>query len=185
LLARRQVKTWLPDDPAGDEAVGVIELRELTPDDWQDWRELRLAALADAPFAFGSQLADWVDAEESRWRARLELPGSLNLIAVLDGTAVGMASGVHDDEEPGVTAVISMWIAPPGRGKGVGDAMMARIESWARAASSHTLKLSVVKGNEKAHALYLRNGYLDTDEQGDLMPDGITRERIMRKTLKD
>jgi GNAT superfamily N-acetyltransferase len=175
----------LPDDPAGDEAVGVIELRELTPDDWQDWRELRLAALADAPFAFGSQLADWVDAEESRWRARLDLPGSLNLIAVLDGTPVGMASGVHDDEEPGVTAVISMWIAPPGRGKGVGDAMMSRIESWARAASSHTLKLSVVQGNEKAHALYLRSGYLDTDEQGDLMPDGIHRELVMRKSLKD
>jgi len=161
----------------------VIELRELTPDDWQDWRDLRLAALADAPFAFGSQLADWVDAEESRWRARLEMPGSLNLIAVLDGTPVGMATGVPDDEEPGATALISMWIAPSGRGQGVGDALMARIESQARSTSSHTLKLSVVEGNKNAHALYLRNGYHDTGEPGDLMPDGIHRELIMRKTL--
>jgi ribosomal protein S18 acetylase RimI-like enzyme len=162
----------------------VIELREVTSDDWQEWRELRLAALADAPYAFGSQLADWVDAEESRWRARLDLPGARNVIAVLDGTPVGMASGVRSDED-GVIELISMWIAPSGRGQGIGDRLMAQIETWARAASAHTLKLSVVQGNKPAHALYLRTGYVDTDEQGDLMPDGIHHELIMRKPLTD
>jgi ribosomal protein S18 acetylase RimI-like enzyme len=161
----------------------VIELRELTPDDWKDWRELRLAALADAPYAFGSQLADWVDAEEDRWRARLSLPGSYNLIAMLDGTPVGMASGVRSDDEDGVVELISMWIAPAGRGQGVGDQLMARIEEFARAGSAHALKLSVVAGNEKAHGLYLRSGYIDTNEPGDLMPDGVTRELVMRKPL--
>jgi GNAT superfamily N-acetyltransferase len=163
----------------------VIELREVTSDDWQEWRELRLAALADAPYAFGSQLADWVDAEESRWRARLELPGARNVIAVLDGTPVGMASGVRSGDEEGVIELISMWIAPAGRGQGIGDRLMAQIEAWARAASAHTLKLSVVEGNKPAHALYLRSGYHDTTEQGDLMPDGTTHERIMRKPLTD
>lgn len=161
----------------------MIELRELTADDWKDWRVLRLAALADAPFAFGSQLADWVDAEESRWRARLNIPASHNVIAVLDGTPVGMASGLLSDEEPGVVHLISMWIAPPGRGQGVGDRLMAQIETWARADSAHTLKLSVVEGNKNAHALYLRSGYVDTDEPGDLMPDGARHELVMRKPL--
>ncbi len=39
----------------------VVEVRVLTPDDWAMWRELRLAALADAPGAFGSRLSDWQD----------------------------------------------------------------------------------------------------------------------------
>jgi GNAT superfamily N-acetyltransferase len=163
--------------------VSVIELRELTPDDWRDWRELRLAALADAPYAFGSQLADWADAEESRWRARLEIPSSHNVIAVLDGTPVGMASGLLSDQENGVVELISMWIAPAGRGQGIGDRLMTQIEQWARADSAHALKLSVVQGNEKAHALYLRSGYIDTTEPGDLMPDGVNREQVMRKPL--
>jgi hypothetical protein len=67
--------------------VPVIELRVLTPDDWPAWRELRLAALAEAPHAFGSRLADWQgDGDrEQRWRDRLGIPGSYNVIAVLDG----------------------------------------------------------------------------------------------------
>lgn len=163
----------------------MIELRELTPDDWQAWRDLRQAALADAPAAFGSQLADWIDAEESRWRDRLNVPGWHNLIAVLDGTPVGMATGAPADDEEGVMHILSMWIAPAGRGQGIGDHLLTAIEQWALANSAHTLKLSVVEGNEKAHTLYLRNGYLDTGEPGDLMPDGVSRELIMRKVLKD
>jgi GNAT superfamily N-acetyltransferase len=160
----------------------VIELKELTSDDWQVWRELRLAALAEAPYAFGSQLADWVDAEEDRWRARLDLPGGRNVIALLAGTPVGMASGLRAEEE-GVIELVSMWIAPAGRGQGIGDRLMAQVEQWARDAGAHTLQLSVADGNDKAHALYLRNGFTDTDVPGDLMPDGIHREIVMHKKL--
>jgi hypothetical protein len=69
----------------------VIELRVLTPDDWAMWRELRIAALSEAPNAFNTRLADVRgdrDREE-RWRARLELPGSHNLIAMLDDRPPG------------------------------------------------------------------------------------------------
>ncbi len=160
----------------------MIELRELTSDDWQLWRELRLAALEEAPYAFGSRLADWVDAEEERWRARLDLPGSRNFVAVLDHTPVGMASGVQTDED-GVVELISMWIAPAGRGRGIGDQLMAQVEQVARTTGAHTFQLSVADGNEIAHTLYLRSGFTDTDTPGDLMPDGIHHEIIMRKPL--
>ena len=160
----------------------MIEIHELTPDDWKTWRELRLAALGEAPYAFGSRLADWADAEEERWRARLELAGSSNFVAVLDGTPVGMASGVPTDED-GVVELISMWVAPAGRGRGIGDLLMTRVEQWARDAQAHTLQLSVADGNDKAHDLYLRSGFTATDIPGDLMPDGIHREIVMRKTL--
>lgn len=160
----------------------MIELKELTSDDWQVWRALRLAALEEAPYAFGSQLADWVDAAEDRWRARLDLPGGRNVVALLDGTPVGMASGLPADEE-GVVELVSMWIAPAGRGQGIGDRLMAQVEQWAREADAHTLQLSVADGNDNAHALYLRNGFADTDHLGDLMPDGVRHEIVMRKKL--
>jgi GNAT superfamily N-acetyltransferase len=161
----------------------VIELRQLVPDDWKDWRELRLAALADAPAAFGSRYEDWIDAEEERWRARLSVPGSYNLIASLDGSPAGMAGGLPAHDEPDVRHRVSMWISPAARGRGLGDRWMTAVEDWARSEGAVAVELSVVHGNDKAHALYLRHGYVLTDKSGDLMPDGIHRELVLRKTL--
>ena len=159
----------------------MTDVRPIGPDDWKAWRELRLAALAEAPFAFGSQYADWVDATEDRWRERLSSPGAYQVIASIDGTPAGMAGGFPSADD--TAELVSMWVAPAGRGKGVGNALMAAIEDWARGTSATVLKLSVVPGNDPAHNLYLRSGFADTDELGELMPDGIHREIVMRKAL--
>lgn len=162
----------------------MIELRELTPDDWPLWRTLRLAALGEAPHAFGSTLADWSgDGDrEDRWRARLAIAGSVNLVAVLDGEPAAMASGVPGDRR-GEAELISMWVAPAARGRGAGDELIRAVERWARQAGAATLKLAVTDGNEKATALYRRHGFAPTGELGDLMPDGVHREIVMAKPL--
>jgi ribosomal protein S18 acetylase RimI-like enzyme len=163
---------------------GMVELRVLTPDDWQIWRELRLAALAEAPYAFASQLKDWQgDGDRSeRWRARLEVPGSHNVVALLDGRPVGMVSGMPTGE-PGVAELISMWVDPVARGRGAGDRLLQAVERWARQLPADQLRLAVMEGNEAAAALYRRHGFEDTGAAGDLMPDGVRRERIMAKKL--
>jgi GNAT superfamily N-acetyltransferase len=162
----------------------VTELRVLTADDWRIWRELRLAALAEAPRAFGSRLADWQGEgdREERWRDRLSIPGSCNLVALVDGSPAGMASGIPGDE-PGVAELISMWVSPAARGRGVGDRLIAAIEQWARQAGAGVLKLAVTESNANARALYLRSGFTDTADPAELMPDGVRWEVIMAKKL--
>jgi GNAT superfamily N-acetyltransferase len=162
----------------------VVELRVLTPDDWPIWRELRLAALAEAPAAFGSRLADWQGQgdREERWRGRLGIPGSYNVVALVDGRPAGMASGVPDDE-PGVAELISMWVSPAARGRGVGDRLVAAVEQWARQAGAGVLKLAVTETNANARALYLRSGFTDTGDPAELMPDGVRSEVTMAKRL--
>jgi GNAT superfamily N-acetyltransferase len=161
-----------------------IEVRALTPDDWELWRGLRLAALAEAPSAFGSRLADWQGEgdREDRWRGRLAIAGSHNILAMLDGEPVGMASGV-----PGGTAdsveLISMWVAPRARGRGVGDVLMQAIEQWGSRNGARVLRLNVAIGNPGADRLYRRNGLAYTGEDGPPMPDGA-RQRVMAKDLQ-
>jgi GNAT superfamily N-acetyltransferase len=161
----------------------VIELRVLTPDDWADWRALRLVALADAPDAFGGKLADWQgdgDREE-RWRGRLSLPGSHNLLVLLDGRPVGMASGAPGEAD-GVAELLSMYVDRTARGRGVGDLLIREVERWARDVfGASVLELAVAEGNEAAAALYRRHGFQDTGHAGD-MPDGRP-ERVMTKRL--
>jgi GNAT superfamily N-acetyltransferase len=137
----------------------MISIRRLTPDDWRDWRNLRLAALREAPYAFGSALADWQGAgdTEERWRARL-MSVEFNAIALLDQADAGMVSGSLEGEQP---ELISMWVVPSARGRGVGDALIGSVIDWARSAGRDTLVLQLVEGNEHAAALYRRNGFED------------------------
>ncbi|MFF3446721.1 GNAT family N-acetyltransferase [Streptomyces sp. NPDC002667] len=162
----------------------MLELRSLTSDDWPLWRDLRLAALSEAPYAFGSTLAQWQGAgdREERWRARLSIPGAHDLVALLDGLPVGIASGVPG-EGPEDVELISMWVAPTARGKGVGDYLIRAVELWGAERGATTLRVSVMPDNRKATALYERHGFTDTNEPGDLLPDGAGRERVMAKAL--
>jgi ribosomal protein S18 acetylase RimI-like enzyme len=163
----------------------VIEIKVLRPDDWELWRELRQAALEEAPYAFGATLADWQgDGDrEQRWRLRLEIPGSLNLIAYLDGVPVGMGSGIPAEGDSEGVEVISFWVSPAARGRGVGDRLLGEIESWAAGQGARTMRLSVMPGNAAALALYARQGLRETGEKGDPTPDGTGFEVVMAKTL--
>lgn len=138
----------------------MIELTLLTPDQWPLWRDLRLRALAEDAYAFGSRIEDWQDADEARWRQRLGLPGSYNLIAHLDGRPVGMASGVPAQDGSAVE-LISLWVGPEARGRGVGDALIAAIAQWAKELGARVLRLDVAAGNPRAVALYVRHGFVD------------------------
>jgi len=140
----------------------VIALRRVGPDDWREWRSLRLEALREAPYAFSSSLADWQGRgdTERRWRRRLEsVPFSV--IALLDGAAVGQVSGTACSTNASVE-LLSMWVAPVGRGRGVGDVLVEAVVDWARQQSANRVVLSVRHTNSHAIALYERNGFVRT-----------------------
>jgi len=163
----------------------MLELRTLESDDWSIWRGVRLTALAEAPHAFGSTLAEWQGAgdREDRWRARLEIPGSHNVIAMVDGRPVGMVSGVPVEHPGDSVELISMWVSPMVRGRGVGDCLIREVERWAAERGAKSLRLSVMPDNLRAAALYKRRGFTDTGEPGELLPDGKGREQVMAKDL--
>lgn len=161
----------------------MIGLRVLAPEDWPVWRALRLAALADAPYAFHSRLADWQGPGDraERWRARLARPGSFDLMALVDGVPAGMAGGLAG-ERRGAVELVSVWVGPTGRGRGVADRLIHAVEAWAVRMRAESLELAVMPGNVHAIALYRRNGFADTGVPGDPTPDG-GRERLMSKPL--
>ena len=135
----------------------MIELHILRPDDWMQWRRMRLAALENAPDSFGSSLVQWQAAGEAAWRDRLgQVP--YNVMASVGGEPAGQASGTAVDR--GEAELISMWVAPTERGRGVGDALVRAVADDARVRGAGSLRLSVRRLNQPAIALYLRNGFI-------------------------
>jgi ribosomal protein S18 acetylase RimI-like enzyme len=152
---------------AADPGAYVIELQGLTPADWQLWRTLRHRAPAEAPAAFGSTLAEWSGPadQESRWRARLsDVP--LNIVCRLDGDPAGMVSARVADN--GAVELISLWVAPGARGRGVGDVAVRAVLDWA---GRRPVELSVKIDNAAAIALYRRHGFRTVAEVLDDAPD--------------
>lgn len=140
----------------------MVDVLVLTPDDWQLWRRLRLAALAESPGAFRSTLAGWTGSgdTEPRWRTRLASV-ALNLVLTADGEPIGMASATTPNTGDEVE-LISLWVVPAGRGRGVGDEAVRQVAAWARDQHpGHAVVLSVKTDNEAARAVYERHGFVD------------------------
>jgi len=84
--------------------VTGIQVRRVRPGEWATLRAVRLAALADAPEAFGSTTARELAFGEAEWRRRA---GSApNFIAWREDDPVGLATVVGrpggDGEDPAV-----------------------------------------------------------------------------------
>lgn len=109
------------------------------------------------------------------------MPGAHNIVAFLDGQAVGMASGLPVDDD--VCELRSVWVSPDARGCGVGDLLVAEVEAGARRSGVSTLRLAVVPGNEPAVTLYQRHGFGFSGQLGEPLSDDGIRERVMVKSL--
>lgn len=119
---------------------------------------MRLAALQDAPLAFGSTFERERAAGETSWRERLA--NRAQLAAEIDAEIVGTAAGIASDE--GSAALISMWVAPPARGKGVGARLVNAVLDWASSEGYSSIFLWVTDGNAVAERLYERCGFTRT-----------------------
>ena len=131
----------------------------LGPDDWQEFREVRLAALKEAPYAFGSKFEAEASASEDSWRQRLT--GWTRFAAEVDSQVVGTV-GVGDGEFTGSAALTSLWVDPRFRGRGLGSALIDAVVDWARERGLSQILLWVTDGNQHAETLYLRNGFVRT-----------------------
>lgn len=82
------------------------------------------------------------------------------LVATVGEQLVGLATataGAHPAKR--ATVEIGIGILEAYRGRGIGRALMAGVEDWARIAGIHRLQLPVVCTNEPAIALYRKSGF--------------------------
>ena len=160
----------------------MVLVREITADDWELMRDVRLSALAEAPSAFGSTYAREAAFGEPQWRGRIN-DRSVTFFAHVDPAVpapVGLA-GVY--VEDGVADLVSMWVSPPARGLRVGEALVEAAASWAAARDFGALFLWVTESNAAARRLYERCAFTATGEHAPLPSDPAITEIRMSRTL--
>jgi ribosomal protein S18 acetylase RimI-like enzyme len=133
--------------------------RHLTPADAADCRAIRLAALQNAPEAFGSTYESEAACLMSDWEDRLAAPGAFG--AYMGNDIVGMARFVQDsgsEKERHKGAVYGMYVAPQARGRGIGSALLSALIEHASGVVEQ-LRLGVVDDNKAAIRLYQKHGF--------------------------
>jgi GNAT superfamily N-acetyltransferase len=140
--------------------MGAFEVRTVTAEQWQEWREIRLRSLQDTPDAYGSTYERESGFTETEWRSRLDGSGPA-VLAYSGAVPVGIGAGYRD--LPGWLHVVAMWTDPAWRGRGVGTAVLQQLVAWA-ADRNLRVHLDVTVGNDGARTAYERNGFEATGE---------------------
>jgi GNAT superfamily N-acetyltransferase len=136
----------------------TVVVRRLVSDDWDVLRAVRLAALADAPYAFVATLADEQVVQKATWCQRLVEHAWF--VAIDGATAVGVASGGHlRAPAPEVRTLRAMWVDEAHRGHGVADRIVEAVAEWARADGASELTLWALDVATRAKAFYERVGF--------------------------
>ncbi|MEY4508625.1 MAG: acetyltransferase [Pseudomonadota bacterium] len=156
----------------------TARIERLGPGDGERWRTIRLEALREAPYAFGTTYADAVHWDAARWEQQVTKLATF--VSVVDGHDVGVARGAAQGNS-NERELISMWVAPSARRQNVGTLLIDSVVTWARTEGAGVLVLEVVTTNAPAIALYERAGFVRVP--GEATAEGGARELRLVRSL--
>ena len=137
----------------------MIQIRQIKPDEWALLKQVRFAALSDAPKAFSRTLDEDKQISDSTWQERAMGHTSFTAVAIDADDPVGIAVGLPDSEDTAQAYLVSMWVAPAYRGTGIASSLVELVESWAKGRGAEKLSLAVTQSNARADAFYRKCGF--------------------------
>lgn len=162
----------------------MVEVRPIRAEEWSELREIRLRALADAPEAFGSSFAREVEFPDDEWIRRAERGSggsdARTFVAVDGEQFVGLV-GVFLEEA--FAELVSLWVDPAYRTRGVGLGLAEAAEQWALEKKAPAVELWVTHTNAPAQRLYQRAGYAETGRRQPHPRNPNLEEIQLRKSL--
>jgi len=145
----------------------MVDVRQLNEGELDLYREIRLSALKDAPYAFVSSYEREVAFTEEEWLGRATRgwlgKDGICIVAVDGDTGVGLAGGVTNPSNSRIGHLVSMWLHENYRGSDVASRLVAQVEVWAFDRGFETLCLGVTENNDRAKRFYEKLGYTDYD----------------------
>ena len=158
---------------------GVV-VQEITANEWQRLRSIRLKSLEESPHAFGGTFEVESAEDEISWRSKFEKLDFL--IACVDGVDGAVLSVEVLDGDFGATCWIGgCWSDPEYRGKGLMRAMFTYIDEQDK--DWKVQGLGVWTDNFSAIAAYEKLGFVKMgDDTASTRQPGKFYQRMIRKS---
>jgi RimJ/RimL family protein N-acetyltransferase len=155
-------------DPADPVRRDPIAIRPVRADEWRRWRETRLRMLRDDADFFSTRYDDMVREPEQTWRDWIAdaAAGAEKILFVAEEAGRWLGDvGAFARVDPLEVQLISMWVDPTARGRGVARDLIRSVAAWALGRGSTRVVLFVQEANEPAQQLYQRAGFRPTGDR--------------------
>lgn len=145
---------------------------------------LREARWTDVPALAALEVELFVDDawSEASWWSELAARPRRDYVVLASGDVVLGYAGVDHGGE--VADVMTVAVAPGGRGRGSGAALLAELERRAAARGARHVMLEVRADNAAARSLYARAGYVLLSTRRRYYQPGDVDALVLRKTLR-
>ncbi|MEY3973228.1 MAG: hypothetical protein RJA71_540 [Actinomycetota bacterium] len=162
----------------------AVEVEELTEDQWQRYRDIRLAALESDGHAFGGSLEVEALFSEDEWRAKARQ--YVAIVAIVAGEDVGMMTVENLHGDFGATCWIgSCWVDPDYRQHGALRKLFSYLDQHAPTRKWSTQGLGVWIDNTVAIRAYEKLGFVAKGEpQKSTRKPGLFYQRMIREATK-
>jgi RimJ/RimL family protein N-acetyltransferase len=151
--------TTMNDTAAAERPI----IRQVTIDDLDAYRDLRLEGLRDHPEAFGSDYATSLAQPREWWQGRVAPKGDGGTIQVADdgGELVGTAGLLRGDspKQRHGAVLVGVYVRPAWRGTGLAGALIESCLAWGRERGVRKVTLGVAVVNTPAIRRYTNCGF--------------------------
>ncbi|MBE3024827.1 N-acetyltransferase [Janthinobacterium sp. BJB1] len=136
-----------------------MHIRPTNASDWPALKATRLAALLDAPAAFGASHASAARFSDADWQERaVSTPQRTFFLAFDAEQAIGLAAQVVAGN--GECHLIAMWVQAEYRGLAVAQGLVEAVKQCAVNNGHARLVLDVAPENARAAAFYQKQGFV-------------------------
>jgi RimJ/RimL family protein N-acetyltransferase len=163
--------------------TSAVLVDELSEDQWQRYRDLRIAALESDGHAFGSSLEAELLYSEQEWRSKARQ--YVGIVASVAGEDIGIMTVENLKGDFGATAWVgSCWVNPEYRQHGALRALFHYMDLHANERNWQKQGLGVWIDNEIAIKAYERIGFVTMGEpQESTRKPGLFYQRMIREAV--
>jgi ribosomal protein S18 acetylase RimI-like enzyme len=141
----------------------MVLIRRIRLGEAELFRSIRLAALREAPRAFGSTYDSALRRTPESWREQADgtACGSdrSTFLAILDESPIGIAALYRLGTGSDTGELMQMWIAPEYRSRGIAKRIMDVAFRWAGNNQFRAIVVKVERNNTRALRLYREYGF--------------------------
>lgn len=157
-----------------------ISIITLTPDDWQEYKNIRLETLKREARAFHSRYEDSLAFSDQYWKGRLSDQNEIHLFARCGGKIIGTINAAlkNEGEDESTAEIHGFYVNADYRGMGIGTLLIETlIEKIKEKAEISRIRLWVKETQLSARHVYESIGFVFVERAGE-------HALVMEKWLK-